>query len=397
MQNLDKFLESINDDIVTTDDIEKFLLFVTDFVKKSKDNFDLISKENIEILKKSIEYMEKEHDSIISNVSLETNKSKKEFEKEIEEVKLKFNTEMTKVKELVNGLKTIEVKEIDEEKLVKDVLSQIQLPEYKEIALDTAEQIANKLESLKDDNRLDASAIKNLPEFIENRPNGGGWRNFFQMHDVNINNPTNGQVPVYDSTTKQWENGTVGVGGLVTVTTNSNTVKYLNPVFGGITGGNVAISANNVYMTPFLVQDDLTILGLAHNVSGTSTLSMGIYSGNIGELGTINLVTNSGVSVATSGTFATYNVSYGTPITLTPGLYWLAFATTAIVNTQTYPNGTAWNPLIATSDALSGYQYMFRASVASSGTALPSSIATSVNWTAQSRSNAPMNCRGILA
>lgn len=208
------------------------------------------------------------------------------------------------------------------------------------------------------------------------------------------------QSPYNDATSsiQTQLNSKLSVGtGTVTVTTNSQTVKYLNPVFGGITGGNVAISANNVYMTPFLVQDDLTILGLAHNVSGTSTLSMGIYSGNIGELGTINLVTNSGLSVATSGTFATYNVTYGTPITLTPGLYWLAFATTAIVNIQTIPNGTAWNPLLATSDALSGYQYMFRASVAGSGTTMPSSIATSVNWTAQSRSNAPMNCKAILA
>lgn len=81
----------------------------------------------------------------------------------------------------------------------------------KEVALhETGEEIATKLESLKNDARLDFSALKNVPEMKEGKANGGGWHNLFQLHDVTLSSPTNDQVLKYNSTTSQWENGTGG-------------------------------------------------------------------------------------------------------------------------------------------------------------------------------------------
>lgn len=54
----------------------------------------------------------------------------------------------------------------DEDKIVEDVLSKIKLPEYKETVLDDASAIRDKLQTLKEGDRLDASAIKNLPQGI---------------------------------------------------------------------------------------------------------------------------------------------------------------------------------------------------------------------------------------
>ena len=86
--------------------------------------------------------------------------------------------------------------------------------EVKEVAIhETPEEIRSKLESLKDEDRLDASAIKNLPEFVETQAKGGGWRNLFQLHDVTFGDLTNGDTLVYNSTTGQWENGASSGGG----------------------------------------------------------------------------------------------------------------------------------------------------------------------------------------
>ena len=59
-----------------------------------------------------------------------------------------------------------DAKKIDEEKILQDVLSQIKLPEQKELLLDTPEQLRDKLEALKDDQRLDKDAVKGLKEEI---------------------------------------------------------------------------------------------------------------------------------------------------------------------------------------------------------------------------------------
>jgi hypothetical protein len=117
------------------------------------------------------------------------------------------------------------------EKDKKDIASKINVPivekviiekptvtnEIKEVAVyETGEEIVDKINGLTitPENQIDATHIKNLPEFIEKSPipNGGGWRNLYQMHDVAISSPTNDQVLKYNATTNQWENGT-GVGG----------------------------------------------------------------------------------------------------------------------------------------------------------------------------------------
>jgi len=76
------------------------------------------------------------------------------------------------------------------------------------------EYLVDGLEELKGDNRLDASAIKNLPKFInEYRPilSGPSRRNISQLDGIDITNPTNDQILLYNSTTQKWENKTIPV------------------------------------------------------------------------------------------------------------------------------------------------------------------------------------------
>ena len=80
--------------------------------------------------------------------------------------------------------------------------------EIKEVAkYEEPEEIVSKLNQLKE--ALDYSVLKNIPEQTGRVPNGGGWRNLFQLHDVSVPSPTNGQALIYNSATKLWENQTI--------------------------------------------------------------------------------------------------------------------------------------------------------------------------------------------
>jgi len=81
----------------------------------------------------------------------------------------------------------------------------------REVSPETGETIVEKINALdpnEDLYKIDFVHLKNVPDFLRSltRPNGGGWRNLYQLADVNIQSPTNGQALVYNSTTQLWEN-----------------------------------------------------------------------------------------------------------------------------------------------------------------------------------------------
>src|SRR3990167_748637 len=101
---------------------------------------DLLERDN-----KKMETLEAHYMKIIKNMVSEHEKKMQMMDK--------------KMMELHDG------KDADEEMIVGKVLAQI--PEQKEVILDNAEQVRNKLETLKDDERLNLSAIKVLQDEIQ--------------------------------------------------------------------------------------------------------------------------------------------------------------------------------------------------------------------------------------
>lgn len=108
--------------------------------------------------------------------------------------------------------------------------------EIKEVAIsETAEEIANKLESLKDEARLDVKAIKGIDKILEVFRGSlipmvsSGVKTLQGLFDTNIINPTNNQALVYNITTQKWENKNVSGGSSITLQTNgvNNTVQNL--------------------------------------------------------------------------------------------------------------------------------------------------------------------------
>ena len=107
-------------------------------------------------------------------------------------------------------------KEVDLVKVADAVLKMVVIPAPipgapgKDGSPDTPENIKEKLESLKGDDRLDARAIKNLPK--TQIGGGHGPNSLKHLEDVNISSPTNGQTISYQSSTGKWVNSSVASG-----------------------------------------------------------------------------------------------------------------------------------------------------------------------------------------
>lgn len=129
-------------------------------------------------------------------------------------------------------------KDANEDAILNRILEQIKLPEQKETLLDTPEDIRNKLELLQGEERLDAAAIRNLPELIKKNKSLQGVLTasaLFSLADVNVAGITVGQSIKWDGT--QWipytPSGSGGSG-------------YQAPLSGGLTGTNTWTTAPNV-------------------------------------------------------------------------------------------------------------------------------------------------------
>lgn len=204
------------DSIITSQEIEQVLVGIMKIMASFKKGNEDLNTTTIQQVNDLLLKVQEENNKLRTDISEADEQVKQDFADKLKEAQTLFDKFMAyKPKDGEPGL------DADEEKIVAEVLAQIKLPEYKEVILDNAGQIADKLESLKGEDRLDASAIKNLPEFVERMPipNGGGWRNLFQLHDVSPTVPTNGQVLTYNSTTKLWTPSTgSGSGDMLAAT-----------------------------------------------------------------------------------------------------------------------------------------------------------------------------------
>lgn len=203
------------DNIITSKEIEEVLIGMISVMNSFKKDNEVLTAETKQIANELLNKVVEESNKLSSNVSNETKQIRKDIESKLKQAQEFLNK--VKAIKATPGQDGLDGAPADEEKIVAEVLSK--LPKYKETILDDAGQIRNKLETLKEEERLDASAIKNLPEFIGKVPNGGGWRNLFQLHDTSIGVPTNNQVLTYDSTLGKWKNATnSGIGTVTSIT-----------------------------------------------------------------------------------------------------------------------------------------------------------------------------------
>lgn len=181
LEQIKKRIEEIQAKSAMAPEMKTFITLVLSVVSKSKEELMNMSAENIKKINDAVSYMVGENKKMMSHVTQETSAyHKKEvvakMDQTLKEIKGMCEDVMHKEQSLeeMKGMcedmmmkKPKDGKPADETIIVSKVLSKIKLPVYKETVLDDGSEIKAKLESLSGEERLDASAIKNLPEIIQ--------------------------------------------------------------------------------------------------------------------------------------------------------------------------------------------------------------------------------------
>jgi hypothetical protein len=212
--NLSKLLKVFNGDkIISSDDITEIMTLLVKVLAENKKGVESLNAETKEQVESAIRYISGEHDGFMKALEADVTKTKAEMEKA---TKAQNDRAFKRLQELISQIK-----------MPRDGLDgapgQDGAP-GKDGSPDTAEQVRDKLESLKGEARLDAFAIKNLPKFIKEKGKEwlvGGVRFLEELADVSIL-PAKKRPDLtiqYNDTTKRWENG---VALTVSLTAPSN-------------------------------------------------------------------------------------------------------------------------------------------------------------------------------
>lgn len=235
------------DKIITSDQIEQVLTGILGLLVRFKKENESLNNDTKTQVESILESIYKEHDRILKSVENSTQNVKSEATESITKAISEMKRMCAEVMEMKpkDGEKG---EDADEEKIIEEVLAKIKLPEYKEVVLDDGSEIIAKINDEKVA-KINASQIEGLPTF-EGKPNGGGWRNLNQLHDVNLSNLANNDVLKYNSTTELWENG--ATSGTGTVTSVAATVPTGLTISGSpvTTSGTLAIGLDTGYVIP---------------------------------------------------------------------------------------------------------------------------------------------------
>lgn len=163
LKQLEKLAKVFNtDNVITPEDIAQVVEGIAQIIKVERENIKGISEEHKQTLRDVINTISREHDKVLESVE----KTSQTVKSEATEAVTKAINEMKRMCAEVMEMKPKDGEDADEDEIVEKVLEKIVLPEYKETVLDDAEKIKEKLETLKDDARLDKSAIKGLEKNV---------------------------------------------------------------------------------------------------------------------------------------------------------------------------------------------------------------------------------------
>ena len=169
---------SLVDNQSTMEEMVKFFELVIEFVKQTKEMTEK-EVENLRLLyEKALSKVESTQTEQFSDLK---NHLLSYCEKEINKITSDHNQKMSLIDSKMESIK--DGKDADEENIIKSATEAVlaNMPPVKELEPETPEQVRDKLESLKEEARLDKTAIKGLEDIIkdlENKissiPRGGG-------------------------------------------------------------------------------------------------------------------------------------------------------------------------------------------------------------------------------
>jgi len=333
------------DKIITGEDTTRVLEAIVKLLSNFKQKNEELNKDTKNQVESVLEGIFKEHDRILASVERSTQNVKSEATEAVEKA-------LERLKEVTKEVLSYKAKDgergldADEEIIVEKVLGKIVLPEYKETVLDGGEEIVNKINALdiSEGNQIDASHIKNLP--IGGIRGGSTARNLWQLNDVTLTDPANDDVLKYNSTTKQWENGTGGSG-------YTNLTQFVDQ-----TPWRVFYSDGSGDVTELALGADGTFLK-SNGASAAPTFATPAGSGDVSKVGTpvnnqIGVWTGDGTIEGTTG--LTYDGSNflltgdigATGTRITKGWFTDLQVTNAIAGSITGNAGTVTNATLTT-------------------------------------------------
>lgn len=259
---LKRMLSLLDPDALTKEDFMEAFDAVLKVVKDSKSlnerEFAAIQEAFGVFKEKAIKDLSDSHESF-----------KADMRNHLQTLQMQHDTKMSEVDQKLSTVK--DGKDVDEDALLDRVLSQIQLPEQKEILLDTPDDIRNKLELFigrPEEEKLKIEVIGNLREELDSiakRIVEYGRRviatstTLWHLSDVNLAGLATNQSIKWDGT--QWipytPSGSGGSG-------------YQAPLSGGLTGTNTWTTAPNVLVIDGVPRQKTQTDGTV-NWTGTTT------------------------------------------------------------------------------------------------------------------------------
>ena len=183
LENFIKLVEASDGERITKSEVLEILRSIAEpIIKAREDVLNAVSKLE-EAHSGSVSKLKDGHSSSLSDVKAEVKKQLDNLVSKIQNKGLEIDK---KLGELRDG------KDADEKKMVQDVLAQIKMPEIKEVILDDAFEIRNKLETLPEDER--PIWVKELQEQIDKlnkglRLSGGSGGFNYNSLDIHLLDP----------------------------------------------------------------------------------------------------------------------------------------------------------------------------------------------------------------
>lgn len=228
------------DKIITPQEIEAVLTAIISILADNKKGLEKFTVDYQEKLKSTLQNIVKEHNNIVARLENDNETTSRNL---LESVEYQINAFNKRTEQLFTEVRSImpkDGKDADEEYIVEQVMARIKLPEYKEIVLDSPEELATKLNSLGQP-WLDAKNIKNLPT-PSNATGFGGSRYLSRLADVKITAITDGDVIAWNATNGRFENSAGGGGAWGTITGTLANQTDLQTALDAKVTGNVAIT-----------------------------------------------------------------------------------------------------------------------------------------------------------
>lgn len=204
-KELSILVRTLNDKrVVSEGEMKQVLASIINILAENKKSVEFLNQDSKNRLESALKYINTEHKTTLDAIQGDLKRSKADIELS---TKKQNERAFERLQSLINNIRMpIDGKEGKEGPIGpagKD---------GKDGSPDTAEQIRNKLEILKGENRLDASAIRNLPEFVKEKGREmlvGGIRFLENLADVSfpVSARRDDALIQYKTTNNRWENG----------------------------------------------------------------------------------------------------------------------------------------------------------------------------------------------